>query len=51
MRCNQCRKYPCNKTQIVEDHLRDIERIVNMEIILGGCNEFNQRITIRGDEL
>lgn len=40
IRCKYCRKYPCNKTKIVKNHLEDIEAIIDMEIILAGCSEY-----------
>ena len=50
MLCKRCKKYPCNKTEIVTAHLQDIEKIINMKIILAGCNEFIPRIH-QGDGL
>lgn len=50
MRCKYCQRYPCNKTKIIESHLEDIEAIVNMHVILAGCDEFVP-VLCRGDGL
>ena len=51
MRCKYCQQYPCRKTEIVTNHLQDIEAIINMNIILAGCGEFVPYIPVRGDGL